>query len=306
LIKHTLEISQGPAHLCVRLGQLVIRRGDETLGRVPIEDVGILVVDHPSVTYTHATLAQLADHGAVVVVCGANHLPAAVVQPMADHTQIVWRLEEQLAVGTVAKKQLWRQIVQAKIRAQAANLQASCPGRAKLLAMARNVRSGDASNREAQAAKVYWKHWLPGEPFRRDPDGDGLNVLLNYGYAIVRAAVARALVAGGLLPALGLHHSNRGNAFCLADDLIEPLRPLVDAQVRSLHDANHAALDQPAKAGLLELLAEPVQFGNRRGPLMVNLHRTVASLARCLRGESQTLEFPKRCSSQDTEACGSG
>ncbi len=296
MIKQTIEISQGPAHLCVRLGQLIIERDGETLGRVPIEDIGVLVVDHPAVSYTHAALAKLAESGAVVVVCGADHLPTALLQPMADHTQVVWRLEDQLAAGAVLRKQLWKQIVQAKLRAQAANLDEECSGRAKLLALARNVRSGDPKNAEAQGAKVYWKHWLPGGPFRRDPDGKGLNAFLNYGYAIVRAAMGRAIVAGGLLPTLGLHHCNRGNAFCLADDLIEPVRPLVDARVRAMHAEGRTELDPAAKAALLTLLGDPVQFDGDVGPLMVNLHRTVASLVRCLRGEAKKLEFPRSCS----------
>jgi len=296
VIKRTLEVSQAAARLSVRHKQLLIRRGEELAGQVPIEDIGVLVVDHPGVTFTQAALVDLAEAGAVVVLCGPKHLPVAIIQPLSDHSQVVWRLEEQLSASAPTRKRLWRQIVQAKIRGQAANLPASCPARSKLIDLARNVRSGDPSNVEAQAARVYWKHWLPEEPFHRDASAVGLNSFLNYGYAVMRAAVARAIVAAGLLPTLGLHHCNRGNAFCLADDLVEPLRPLVDARVRDLHQVGYVDLEQSTKAVLLELLSSPVKVNGDTGPLMVNLHRMTASLVRCLRGESRQLEIPERCS----------
>lgn len=169
---------------------------------------------------------------------------------------------------------------------------ARSPARSKLLDYARQVRSGDPTNLEAQAARVYWSAWLPEEVFRRDADADGLNSLLNYGYAVVRAALARAIVAAGMLPSLGLKHSNRSNAFCLADDLIEPLRPLVDDRGRELYRQGFTELTSEAKAGLLKLLADDVQFGEETGPLMVNLHRFVASLGKCYRGEARRLCIP--------------
>jgi CRISPR-associated protein Cas1 len=238
-------------------------------------------------------------------VCGRDHLPAAVLLPLADHSQVVWRVAEQVAVSKPLRKQLWKQLVRAKVRAQATNLPSDCPARMKLLELAKRVRSGDPENIEAQAARVYWQHWLLGVPFRRDVDARGVNSLLNYGYAVIRAAVARALVAAGLLPALGLFHSNRSNAFCLADDLMEPLRPLVDRRVRSLQRQGHEELGPEAKAGLLTLLADPVRMGHERGPLMVNLHRMVASLVKCYQGEADRLEIPRACSSADTDVCGS-
>jgi CRISP-associated protein Cas1 len=304
LIKRTLEISREPAHLSVRNEQLVLKRDGQTVGTVPCEDIGVVLVDHPQTTYTHGALAKLAESDAAVVICGRDHLPAAILLPMADHSQVVWRLDAQLGVGRPQQKQLWKQLVVAKIRAQAANLPNDQPAHRKLLALAREVQSGDPKNVEAQAARVYWANWLATtnneeletEPFRRDPDGTGLNSFLNYGYAVVRAAVARAIVAAGLLPSLGIHHRNRSNPFCLADDLIEPLRPLVDDRVRELHRQGYEELDQPAKAALLEILADPVTLGNgdpMGGPLMVQLHRYVASLVRCYQGEARGLEIPR-------------
>ena len=314
MIKRTIEISQAPAHLTVRLDQLQLEREGRTVRSIPCEDIGVLVVDHAGTTYTHAALSRLVDFEAVVVLCGRDHLPSALLLPIADHSQVVWRVNDQIAVSKPLKKQLWRQLVRAKILAQARNLEPASPPERRLRELARTIRSGDPENAEAQAARVYWSSWLVNVPiagehadraFRRMADGPPPNSMLNYGYAIVRAAIARALVAAGLLPAIGLHHSNRSNAFCLADDLIEPLRPIVDARVRDLLIAGHAELDQPTKAALLELLTLEVEAGGQSGPLMVALHRLVASLVKCLEGASKELEIPVPCNSADTARCGS-
>jgi CRISPR-associated protein Cas1 len=296
VIKRTIEISRERAHLTVRLDQFLIQRDGQIVGQFPCEDIGVLLVDHPQTTYTHAALVSLAASNAALIVCGRDHLPAALLLPLSDHSQIVWRIAEQLQIGKPLKKRLWQQLVQAKIRAQAINLTAGSPARAKLMDLATVVRSGDPANAEAQAARIYWQHWLGEESFRRDADGAGINSLLNYGYAVVRAAVARAVVAAGLFPALGLFHSNRSNAFCLADDLVEPLRPLVDQRVRELHRQGYDSVTSEAKAGLLRLLAEHVAFAGETGPLMVSLHRYAASLVKCFQGHVKRLEIPTACS----------
>lgn len=306
MIKRTIEISREPAHLRVRLDQLVIqhRHGeDKRETSVPCEDIGMILIDQPQTTYTHGALMTLMRSGAVLVVCGQDHLPAGLLLPMAGHTEVVWRVNDQITVSKPLCKQLWQQLVQAKLRAQAANLAPGTSERSKLLGLARRVRSGDPSNIEAQAARVYWSVWLgEGDPFRRNPDGkDPLNSMLNYGYAVLRAALARSLVAAGLMPVLGLHHSNRSNAFCLADDLLEPLRPMVDACVRELHRQAHNQLDQPTKARLLELLTLKVRVGQHAGPLLVALHRMVASLVRCLEGEEKRIQIP--VAEDDAEGC---
>lgn len=293
MIKRTIEISREPAHLTVQLNQLLLKREGATVASIPCEDIGVVMVDHAGTTYSHAALAHLATVDAAVVVCGRDHLPVGILLPLADHSTVVWRVRDQMAAGKPLLKQLWKQIVQAKIRGQADNLP-NGPHRTKLLTLARAVRSGDPSNHEAQAAKIYWSALFSTIAFRRDRHGDGPNPLLNYGYAVLRAAIARAIVAAGLLPALGIHHSNRGNAFCLADDLIEPLRPLVDARVKQLFDREQYTLDQPTKAALLELLTLDVQCGDQTGPLMVALHRMVASLVKCFEGGGNQLEFPAR------------
>lgn len=327
MIKRTIEISQNPAHLTVKLDQLLVQPHDqpkESYRSIPCEDIGVVLVDHQQTTYTHAALAKLVEFDAVVIICGRDHLPAGILLPLSDHTRVVWRIHDQLSISKPLQKQLWRQIVQAKVRAQAMNLLAELPQHRRLLAMIDEVRSGDASNIEAQAAKIYWSAWLarPGQPklfnsgdgsdelvarstFRRNPDGDDpLNSMLNYGYAVVRAAIARTLVAAGLLPVLGLHHCQRSNAFCLADDLVEPLRPIVDRRVRELYvDHGRRELNQATKAGLLEVLTGVVRVDDQSngssvgsvpasGPLMVALHRMVGSLVRCYEGAAKELVIP--------------
>lgn len=311
MIKRTLEISRDPAHLAVRHEQLQLRREGNIVASIPCEDLGVIVVDHPQTTYTHAALATLMESDAVVIICGRDHLPCGVLTPVADHTQVVWRIHSQIGVSLPMKKRLWQQLVRAKILAQAANLEPNSVPFRRLKEFAAAVRSGDPDNREAHAHKSYWDAWLfcaPAElqpiSFRRDPDLPGINALLNYGYAIVRAALARVIVAAGLHPALGLHHSNRSNAFCLADDLIEPLRPLVDARVRQLAFAGESELTQQVKGQLLDLLTEEMQTGDFKGPLAVALHRYLASLVKCYEGTARELEIPIQCPSAVTAPCG--
>jgi CRISPR-associated protein Cas1 len=311
VIKRTIEISRNPAHLSVRLDQLLIQPHDAPgpagdaapTASIPCEDLGVVIVDHDRCTYSHHALAKIAEHGGVLIVCGRDHLPAAVLLPVADHTQVVWRINDQIAISKPRRKQLWQQIVQHKVRAQAHNLPEGASERSFLLALARDVRSGDPGNVEAHAAKVYWSRWLkssrtgaaPGaSSFRRLPDGlDPLNTMLNYGYAVLRASVARAIVAAGLTPALGIHHSNRSNAFCLADDLVEPLRPIIDRRVRHLHfTAGLAELNQTAKAGLLAVLGEPAVTADESGPLMVGIQRYVASFVKSMTSDAADLDVP--------------
>jgi CRISPR-associated protein Cas1 len=301
MIKHIVEISQQPSRLSLRNNQLVITQAGDEISQIPCEDIGVLLVDHPQTRYSHSALTKLAEFNAAVVLCGQNHLPVAVLLPVSDHSNVVWRLRDQIAVARPLSKQLWQQLIRAKIRASASNLEAGSPAKSKLLELARQVRSGDPTNIEAQAARIYWQNWLESDiSFRRDVDGDGINSLLNYGYAVVRAAIARALVAAGLTPALGLKHSNRGDAFALADDLIEPLRALVDERVRELIYQGFLELGSETKAGLLRLLAEDVQLGSESGPLMVCLHRYIASLVKCYQGEAKKLLIPERLKSVST------
>lgn len=337
MIKRTVEVSQNAVHLAVRSRQLLLMprrihtngqpssngngRHDRTervapLASIPCEDIGVLLVDQPAVTYTHAALTSLLDHDAAVILCGGDHLPAGLLLPLGEHSEIVWRIRDQITVGKPTQKRIWQQIIRAKIRAQAANLPAQSQSRTKLLALARKVRSGDPDNIEAQAAKAYWSAWRNAidDPdmsmrargavggFRRDPDGAAPNNLLNYGYAVIRAAVARALVSAGLFPVIGIKHSSRSNAFCLADDLVEPLRPAVDAVVADLVVAGELELTPETKRPLLELLAAETVMDETTGPLMVALHRYVAAFHRCLVGGQTELACPVLVRPEDVDA----
>lgn len=297
MIKRILEISSEPFHVAVHLDQLILRPrgpGAEPRASVPCEDVGLLIVDHPAVTFTHQALTRLLQAGAAVVLCGPNHLPSGILLPVSSNTEVVSRLQVQIDASRPVKKRLWRQIVRAKIRNQANNLPSGHPARLRLMEMIPQVRSGDPHNFEAQAARFYWEAWRTNTAFRRDPDGDdSINALLNYGYAIVRAAVARALVSAGLHPALGLQHSNRSNAFCLADDLMEPMRPWVDCIVARIARDKTPCINPESKRALLGLLHQTARSGGTAGPLMVALHRTCASLVRCLCGEEKKLLLPR-------------
>jgi CRISPR-associated protein Cas1 len=255
----------------------------------------VIVVDQLQTTYTHQLLCQLSSTDAVVVLCDQNHLPTSILLPLVDHSTLVPRLHLQIALSTPRRKKLWAEIVKEKLKRQAENLPEDYPAKVKILDFARNVKSGDSTNREAQGAKVYWQNWLWQEEFRRDRDSAGINSMLNYGYAIVRASLARAVVAAGLQPSLGLMHRNRANAFCLVDDLIEPYRPMVDSQVREIYRQGYADLTVECKKQLLQLLAIPMEVRRETGPSGVMFQRYVNSLVRCMEGTEKRLEIPKPC-----------
>ncbi|MFN6402095.1 MAG: type II CRISPR-associated endonuclease Cas1 [Planctomycetota bacterium] len=204
MIKHIIEVSQEPTRLSLRNSQMVVTQSGVEKSQIPCEDIGVIVVDQPQTTYTHQLLCQLSSTDAVVVLCDQNHLPTSILLPLVDHSTLVPRLHLQIALSTPRRKKLWAEIVKEKLKRQAANLPEDYPAKAKILDFARNVKSGDSTNREAQGAKVYWQNWLWQEEFRRDRDSAGINSMLNYGYAIVRASLARAVVAAGLQPSLGL------------------------------------------------------------------------------------------------------
>jgi CRISPR-associated protein Cas1 len=293
MIKRTIEISSGPARLSIRNRQLVIERNGCDPATVPPEDIGLLLIDHPAVSYTHAVFTTLCEHGAAIVLCGGAHLPAALVMPLAANTVQTERFRAQIEAPAPLRKQLWRQAVACKIAQQGAVLEAVTGSDAGLRAMARRVRSGDAGNLEAQAAQRYWPRLL-GPGFRRARDGDPPNNLLNYGYMAMRAAVARALCGAGLLPTLGIHHRNRYNAFCLADDLMEPYRPFVDLKVVEIVRENGVplVLEREEKAHLLGLFNHRVRIGERTTPLLLAIHTTAASLSRSFAQRRAMLDFP--------------
>ncbi|MGJ8696047.1 MAG: type II CRISPR-associated endonuclease Cas1 [Verrucomicrobiaceae bacterium] len=297
MIKHTLEISQRPARLSLRKKQLVIHLddGERTFA---CEDIGVLVLQNSAISLSSALLNALLESGAVVVICNERHLPSGLILPTITHTELVPRLMAQLETGQPARKQAWKAIIQAKIIAQRNEI--APPAATALNRLAQTVRSGDPDNYEAQAARIYWPSMFPeryAANDKRDSDSESLfNSALNYGYAIIRASVARALVSAGLHPALGVFHHRRSNPFCLADDLMEPLRPLVDRAVKRIlakaHEPNDRRLLPEHRRVLLQLLNTTVTFSQTKGPLMAVLPRYISSFYRLLVRESDTLEVP--------------
>ncbi|MDB4585921.1 type II CRISPR-associated endonuclease Cas1 [Akkermansiaceae bacterium] len=295
-MKHTLEISERAARLSLSHGQLVIKL-DETERRFPCEDVGVLILQNPAISLSTAILNALLKSGAVVVICDERHLPSGLLLPTISHTELVPRMMAQVEAGQPARKNAWRAIVKAKIKAQAREVDP--PAKTALIRLSESVRSGDPDNHEAQAARIYWASMFP-ERYelndKRDPESKSFfNSALNYGYAIMRALVARAIVAAGLNPALGVFHHRRNNAFCLADDIMEPLRPLVDRTVKEIiaeSEFSTSGLTSIHRRRLLELLSASVTYGDSTGPLMAVLPRYVNSFFRLLVRESTKLEAP--------------
>jgi CRISPR-associated protein Cas1 len=295
MIKRIIEISQAKTYLSVRYGQLILKRDGEQVSSIPCEDIGVLLVDHSGVTYTHSVFSELLRNGAAVVLCGENHHPTGMLLPIESNSLQSERFREQIEAKEPVKKRLWKQIIKAKIKHQAKVLGKDSDVYPILMLLRDKVRSGDPENIEARASRKFWPAYLQDVTFRRDINGTPPNNMLNYGYMVIRAAVARALCSAGLLPSLGIHHRNRYNAFCLADDLIEPFRGFVESRVRDVYLENGPVdeLEQSIKAGLLEVLYEEVNIGGFKGPLMVGLHRTMASLQRCFAGEQKELYLPK-------------
>jgi CRISPR-associated protein Cas1 len=255
-----------------------------------LEDIGLLILDAPTTTYTHSVITEVLAAGAVIIPCGRDHHPRGLFLPQESSLQ-TQRLAAQVAAPLPLKKSLWKQVVQAKVRNQAGALPEDAPERGLLRVLAAHVRSGDPTNVEAHAARVYWPAMF-GNDFRRLPDGPPPNALLNYGYMVLRSCVARAVCGAGLHPSLGLHHHNRSNAFCLADDLLEPLRPLVDVRVRTLARGGIIEINRESKMHLLSVLTETVRTGAEKGPLMVALERVTSSLVRCYEREQKNLDLP--------------
>ncbi|MBL7189234.1 MAG: type II CRISPR-associated endonuclease Cas1 [Phycisphaerae bacterium] len=295
MIKRIVEISSAKTWLSVKYGQLIIKQDGEQLASIPCEDIAVLLVDHRGTTYTHSVFTELLDAGAAVVLCNGNHHPAGMLLPLESNSVQTERFRLQIEAKEPVKKRLWKQIVQAKIKHQARIAGKDSDVYKSLMVLRPRVRSGDPSNIEAQASRKFWRVYLQDVTFRRNADGPPPNNMLNYGYTVVRAAVARALCSAGLLPSLGIHHRNRYNAFCLADDLVEPFRGFVESKVRDIFQNSGPVddLDQPTKARLLEVLYEEVNIAGFRGPLMVGLHRTAASLQRCFAGEQKLVDLPE-------------
>lgn len=274
-----VDVATDKVHLSAHRGLLIVALDDAELGRVALDDIAAVIVHAHGVTWTTNLVVKLAQRGAMMVLCAANHAPVAMMVPIEGHHAQNARFRAQWDAPLPFRKQAWKAVVQAKIRNQGSLLTALGHGEGQaLLLMAERVKSGDAANAEAQAARRYWPV-LMGAEFRRDRNADGANALLNYGYTVLRAAVARAVIAAGLHPTIGLHHANRLNAFALADDLVEPFRPLVDAVVQQMIADGACEVDGPAKARLAALLSADLELQGTTTPVSVAIQRLAQSLA---------------------------
>lgn len=313
MIKKTLYFGN-PAYLSLRQGQMVIRLPDivrnETLpkrmkqqGEItkPIEDIGIVVLDCKQITITQGLLEALLENNSAVITCDNRSMPVGLMLPLCGNSVQSERFRDQIDASLPLKKQLWQQTIKAKIRNQAAVLthwtskETGCMRRWE-----NDVKSGDPDNLEGRAAAYYWRNLFSDfdelKDFTRDRDGIYPNNLLNYGYAILRAVVARALVSSGMLPTLGIHHHNRYNAYCLADDIMEPYRPYVDEIVFSIvkeFGGEEQNLTREIKAKLLSIPTTEVVINGKRSPLMVAASQTTASLYRCFNGELRRIAYPE-------------
>lgn len=295
MIKRTLYFGN-PAYLHTAHEQLVAKLKDsEEEKTAPIEDLSLVILDHPQITITQALMAKLLANNIALITCDQTHHPVGLFLNLCGNSLQSQKFRHQIEASQPLKKQLWQQTVVAKIENQAAVLRHERKQDALMLNYAKAVKSGDAENHEARAAGYYWKHLFPDFlNFSREREGLPPNNLLNYGYAILRALVARSLVGSGLLPTLGIFHRNQYNAYCLADDIMEPYRPYVDKLVCGIVMMNGTFLEMgpSMKKELLQLPGIDVTIDGQTGPLMTAVQRTTASLAKCFEGSTRRILYP--------------
>jgi CRISPR-associated protein Cas1 len=296
MIKRTLYFGN-PAYLKTKDEQLVFESADTgELKTLPIEDIGVLILDHPQITITQALIAKLLANNVALITCDNSHHPTGLLLSLDGHTLQSAKFQAQVEASVPLKKQLWQQTVSAKINNQARMLESISITAKNLRNWAQEVKSGDSDNHEAIAAAYYWKNIFPIFPdFKRERFGDAPNNLLNYGYAILRAIVARNIVASGMLPTLGIFHKNQYNAYCLADDMMEPYRPFVDKVVWDIVRQNGSFLEltPSMKKDLLNIPAMDVLINEEKSPLMLAVQKTTASLAKCFEGKQRKILYPE-------------
>lgn len=295
MIKRTLYFGN-PAYLKTSNEQLVIEMQDSGETKtVPAEDIGLLILDHQQITITHGLIAKLLEKNVALITCDGTHHPTGLMLNLDGHSLQSLKFKAQVDATVPLKKQLWQQTIICKINNQSALLKKENKKYQLLDNYAKEVKSGDSENHEARAAAHYWKNIFPEfVQFRRDRYGLPPNNFLNYGYAILRAVVARSLVGSGLLPTLGIHHQNQYNAYCLADDIMEPYRPYVDMLVCGMININEPAFEitTSAKKQLLTLPALDVMIDGQKSPLMNAVQKTTASLSKCFEGKARKIVYP--------------
>ena len=295
MIKRTLFFTN-PAYLSTKSKQLVITypEKEKESKTVPIEDIGMLVLENQQITVTNGLLSKLIENKAAIINCNSFHLPIGLLQPLVGHSEQTERMKNQLLASSPLKKNLWQQTISTKIINQALLLEQDEIPVQKMFKWSREVKSGDTENHESRAAVYYWKHIFGIEDFTRGQYGEPPNNLLNYGYAILRGITARALVSSGMLPSVGIFHKNKYNAFCLADDIMEPYRVYVDLLVKNIVKSGEY-IDQLTTSLKMELLKLPVLdvvIDKQKSPLMVAMSRTTTSLYECFEGSSRKILYP--------------
>lgn len=296
MIKRTLFFGN-PAYLSTKNEQLAVNFSEEGKGEVtiPIEDLGYVVLENQQITVTNGLLMKLVQNKTAVITCDQQHMPNGFLQPLVGHTEQTERMRHQLNASVPLKKQLWQQTVVAKIENQGNHLLQRGKNALKLKRWAKDVKSGDGENHEAYAAAYYFQNLFDIDGFSRNQKGIAPNNLLNYGYAILRAITARALCSSGLLPSVGIFHRNKYNAFCLADDIMEPYRPYVDILVYDIVETGCPLeeLNTNLKKELLGIPAMDVIIDGKQSPLMNAMSRTTNSLYECFEGSSRKLMYPQ-------------
>jgi CRISPR-associated protein Cas1 len=296
MIKRTLFFGN-PAYLSTKNEQLVVVFPDREVAprTIPIEDIGAVVLENQQITLTNGVLDKLVNNKVAIISCNAQHLPVGLLLPLSGHTEQTERIRDQIQASQPLKKNLWQQTVTAKIQNQTALLFEKGVPIQRMNHLAKSVQSGDAGNNEAQAAAYYWQNLFQIPDFNRYQGGMPPNNLLNYGYAILRALVARALVSSGMLPTVGIWHRNKYNAYCLADDVMEPYRPFVDLIVSHIVETEDdiSELTTDIKTQLLNIAAIDVTIDGKKSPLMVAASRTTSSLYECFAGFSRKIIYPE-------------
>lgn len=284
---------ENPARLSLKLAQMVVEREGDTR-TLPIEDVGVVILDHKQITITHALIDALLANNVAIVTSNDKHLPVGLMLPLDGNTLQSERFRAQIDASEPLKKQMWQQTVVAKILGQAHVLGVQHIEHGNMFAWAKSVRSGDTDNLEARAAAYYWRNMFEKDNFIRDPQGLPPNNLLNYGYSVVRAMMARALVGAGLLPTLGIHHHSRYDAYCLADDIMEPYRPFVDMKVLEMWQSGGVTSDisSEQKRELLGITTMDVMINGHRSPMMLAIQATAQSVQKCFSGEARKIVYP--------------
>jgi CRISPR-associated protein Cas1 len=296
MIKRTILL-ESKAYLSTKNEQLIITYPNEerTSVSVPIEDLGLVLIEHRQITLTSVLLEKLMEAKVAVINCNSQHMPSGQLLPYVGHTEQSERYRWQIEASLPLKKNLWQQTISQKILNQGTLLGNNGIPNENMAHWAKSVTSGDTQNHEARAAAYFWKHLFGTMDFKRDREGEAPNNLLNYGYAILRAITARAIVSSGLLPSLGIHHKSKYNAFCLADDLMEPYRPFVDAGVLELvnNDEDISTLNRGHKKALLAIPVLNVFIDGKTSPLMLAMSRTTNSLVECFKGERRKILVPE-------------